>query len=248
MVHRPATRRLTMSSRATKARVFSSVHTGGRRINSGVLVEGNLIGTDPTGTIALGNSGPGVEIGDYSSGNTIGGSAPGTGNLISANAGAGVSISGTTSEGNVVVGNMIGTDPAGTIAMPNSGPGVLITGGATNNTIGGTASGAGNVIAFNASSGVVVGDGATDASTGNVIVNDSIQANTGGGIDNDSSGLLTISGSTIAGNSTTGNGGGIYNNSFATLVITSSTITGNAVGHGGSAGTTGAAASRTPAR
>ena len=262
--------------------------------NSGALVEGNLLGTDPTGTIALGNSGPGVEIGAYSSGNTIGGSAPGTGNLISANLGAGVSISGTTSVGNVVLGNEIGTDLAGTVAMPNSGPGVLITGGATNNTIGGTvagtgnlisgntgdgieisgtgttgnvvagnligtdvtgtmavrngnigveidsaasgntiggtASGAGNVIAFNASSGVVVGVGATDPSTGNAIVNDSIHSNTGAGVDNDSSGLLTISSSSIAANSTTGDGGGIDNNGFATLVVVSSTITGNAAG------------------
>ena len=107
---------------------------------------------------------------------------------------------------------------------------MLITGGATNNTIGGTASGAGNVIAFNTSYGVVVGVGATDPSTGNAIVNDSIHSNTGGGIDNDSSGLLTISSSSIAANSTTGAGGGIDNNGFATLVITSSTITGNAAG------------------
>ncbi len=61
-------------------------------------------------------------------------------------------------------------------------------------------------------------------------MNDSIHSNAGGGIDNDSSGLLTISSSWIAANSTTGNGGGIDNNGFATLVITSSTITGNAAG------------------
>ncbi len=137
---------------------------------SDILVEGNLIGTDPTGTIALGNSGPGVEIGAYSSGNTIGGSAPGAGNLISNNAGAGVSISGTTSEGNVVLGNEIGTDLAGTVAMANSGDGVLITGGATNNTIGGITatpgSGAGNLISGNTHNGVEILDAGT---TGNVV-------------------------------------------------------------------------------
>ncbi len=149
---------------------------------SGILVQGNLIGTDPTGTIALGNGGPGVEIGNNSSNNTIGGTAPGTANLISANAGAGVSISGTGTEGNLVLGNLIGTNLQGTAAIANTGDGVLISGGATNNTIGGTGAGAGNVIAFNTGVGVQVGASPTDASTGNAILENSIFANTTLGI------------------------------------------------------------------
>ncbi len=63
------------------------------------VVEGDFIGTDVTGTVALGN-GPegsysgGIHIIDSASANTIGGltASPGTGagNLISGNTGAGV--------------------------------------------------------------------------------------------------------------------------------------------------------------
>ena len=133
----------------------------------------------------------------------------------------------------MVAGNDIGTNAAGTAALGNSGDGVLIEGGASDNTIGGTASAAGNVIAFNASLGVTVGVGATDPSTGNVILYDSINGNAGGGVDNDSSGVLTISTSTISGNSTSGSAGGVVNESSGTVTITSSTIADNSASQSG---------------
>ena len=123
------------------------------------LIEGNLIGVnfDSSGNLipGLGNGGPtpgltgdteaGIVINDpadpvqTSSGNTIGGTAAGAGNIISGNAGGGIVFSGGDVAGNLVEGNLIGTNLKGTGAVANTGDGVLITGGATNNTIGGLA-------------------------------------------------------------------------------------------------------------
>ena len=48
------------------------------------VVQGNFIGTDRTGLVALGNSGNGVDI-VGSDHDTIGGTAAGAGNVISGN-------------------------------------------------------------------------------------------------------------------------------------------------------------------
>ncbi len=71
------------------------------------------------------------------------------------------------SSGNLVVGNYIGTDVHGTAALGNAVDGVLINGGSTANTIGGTATGSGNIISGNSDSGVYLSGGAT---SGNVVV------------------------------------------------------------------------------
>ena len=51
--------------------------------------------------------------------------------------GAGVLISGAGATGNVIQANDLGTDPTGTLALPNA-YGVQIMGGASNNLVGGT--------------------------------------------------------------------------------------------------------------
>ncbi len=61
--------------------------------------------------------------------------------------------------------------------------GIWITNSSSNNTIGGTAAGAGNTIAYNQSGGVFVGSSDTDPSTGNAILSNSIYANGALGID-----------------------------------------------------------------
>ena len=133
---------------------------------SGNLVQGNLIGTDPTGTIALGTSGPGVDIANGSSNNTIGGTTPGAGNLISGNTSTdGVEITNSGTSGNLLEGNVIGLNLAGTTSLANR-VGVLISAAASGNTFG-----AGNVISGNAASGVeITGTG----TTGNVVAGDYI--------------------------------------------------------------------------
>jgi titin len=124
---------------------------------SGNVVLGNFIGTDKTGTAPLGNQGPGLYLYSESSDNTIGGTAPGAGNVISANAENGIDIIGFADR-YTVQGNLIGTDKTGTAPLGNAGNGVLIDNSANHNTIGGTAAGAGNVISGNGANGVRIGD------------------------------------------------------------------------------------------
>lgn len=62
-------------------------------------------------------------------------------------------------------GNLIGTNIAGTAAIPNSRGGVILITAANNNTIGGTTAGARNVISGNGSGGILL----SNNSIGNVI-------------------------------------------------------------------------------
>src|SRR5262249_32713509 len=107
------------------------------------------------------------------------GSTPGAGNLISGNAGVGVAIRGAGTSGNMVEGNRIGTDASGIAPLGNSSVGVAIQGGASGNTVGGTAPGAGNAIAYTRQGVVVAGVG----TLGNAILGNSLFANGGLGID-----------------------------------------------------------------
>ncbi len=172
-------------------------------------LEGNFIGTDTTGTVAVGNFSSGVAIEAGAIDNTIGGTGSGAGNLISGNGnpgalvpgtgfGSGVDVYGINGgvSGNIVAGNLIGTDVTGTRPLGNLLDGVHFQEDASNNTIGGKAAGAGNVIAFNGGNGVTVGESPTDACTGDAILQNAIFANAKLGIDlgddgvtlNDSSG------------------------------------------------------------
>jgi titin len=60
-----------------------------------VIIQGNKIGTDKTGTRAIMNSGNGISIGVPGAGSIIGGTNPGEGNTIAFNCGQGVSIGAT---------------------------------------------------------------------------------------------------------------------------------------------------------
>ncbi len=107
--------------------------------------------------ISLGNA-EGVFIGAGASGNIIGGTAAGAGNVISGNGAAGVQIDGSTTSSNVLHGNFIGTNAAGSVALANGGIGVWLSNGASSNTIGGSVAGAGNVISGNLGGGVEIAD------------------------------------------------------------------------------------------
>jgi len=162
------------------------------------VVQGNFIGTDITGTKAVGNAQQGLIQGATSSTavpavtTTLGGPVAGAGNLISGNLLDGVSISGTISgggpygnlyQGSTIQGNYIGTDLTGKKALPNGGAGIAFLSDATNNTAGGTQPGAGNLIANNKSDGVHIDTQPSNGEGyGNVTVGNTILANGGAGV------------------------------------------------------------------
>ena len=121
---------------------------------SGNLIQGNKIGTDVTGTVALGNAFWGVGI--LESGREHGGWPDRrTGNIVSGNEQGGVAIQGIDAVGDLVQGNLIGTDATGTRALGNGYSGVYVGdwgdagNAASNATIDGTTAGIGNVISAN---------------------------------------------------------------------------------------------------
>ncbi len=125
------------------------------------LIAGNYIGTDATGNKGLGNF-QGISLYDFGAGNTIGGSAASAGNVISGSVENGVIISGSANSA-LVQGNFIGTDAAGTAAIPNgtidaNNPGYDLAGAITletpGNTVGGTTVGSGNLISGNDGDGI----------------------------------------------------------------------------------------------
>ncbi len=129
---------------------------------NGDLIQGNYIGTDATGTVGMGNGDDGITI-DTTSNDTIGGTTAETRNIISANDAKGIHFIFGTNSGIVVEGNDIGTDVTGTQPLGNGANGIDMFANASDNTIGGTAAGAGNVIAANNGQGIeVFGGGSPD--------------------------------------------------------------------------------------
>ena len=153
------------------------------------VVEGNFIGTGPTGTSALGNgaaapagAGGGVQLIGANE-NTIGGTVAGARNVISGNGVAGVLDNGA--QNNMIQGNFLGIGADGVTAVPNATGVWLMSPNppappAQNNIVGGTQAGSGNLIDFNSGPGVIV-SGAT--ANGDAILGNSIFANSGLGID-----------------------------------------------------------------
>jgi len=90
--------------------------------------------------------------------------------------GSAIYISGAGATGNFIVGNYLGTNLAGTAALPNAN-GVYITTGAANNTIGGTTAADRNVLSGNTSSGIDINWTGTD---GNVVLGNYIGVNAAG--------------------------------------------------------------------
>lgn len=132
-------------------------------LDTGNLIEGNLIGTDITGTKALGNGLAGIDMyGGSGSSTTVGGTAAGAANVISGNP-IGVEAAGPY----LIQGNLIGTDPSGTQSVGNTQVGVLVS------TNGSGARIVGNTIAFNGTAQLGAGAG-VEINSGDTVGNDNL--------------------------------------------------------------------------
>lgn len=143
-------------------------------------VQGTYVGTDASGTASLPNRFEGIRIEDGANNNIIGGSSPGTRNVLSGNDGQGIRLD-DGAHHNTISGNHIGTDASGTSPLPNGWSGVHIENGANSNIVGGATPSEGNVITYNDGNGISIqGSGSGD----NVIQNNRV------GIDADGTGGL----------------------------------------------------------
>jgi titin len=151
---------------------------------TGNHISNNAIGTDLNGAITdpdgvpgngdeLGNGGNGIRIDGGASSNSVD-----SGNAISGNSANGVELLGPGTNGNAIDGNFIGTDNTGSYVLQNGGDGVLISGGAQNNTVGGTDVTQRNIISGN-NNGIELTDAGTQ---GNVVENNYIGTDNSGEI------------------------------------------------------------------
>ena len=178
---------------------------------SGGTAQGNYIGTDATGTIALPNTSGGIFAGkDF----LIGGSTPLARNVISGNGGPGINIQPTSGNFGILVdGNYIGTNAAGTAALGNAQAGIVLVGsGGGSLVIGGTGAGEGNVISGNVGSGLLLSATDNVALQGNLIglASDGASAlgNSGDGVRfTDSASNTLVGGTAGGGNRIAFNGG-----------------------------------------
>jgi CSLREA domain-containing protein len=165
---------------------------------SGVVIQGNYIGTDASGMAPLGNHANGIHIGSGGD-NLIGGPNPGEGNVISGNSFLGITLD-TGTGNNTIHGNLIGPDQSGTGLIGNGRSGILVASILGSALIGGPNPGEGNVISGNAQHGILFWN--DDRVTGHQVVGNEIA-------DNGGHGILMEDGSdnTISRNAMHGNGG-----------------------------------------
>ncbi len=130
-----------------------SVWEGGHNI-----ITGNLIGTDVTGMHAMGNEGYGLYVRGHD--NRIGGYGPGTRNVISGNGAGGITLHLNGSVGNWVIGNYVGTDIDGMMALGNGMQGITAEQGAAGNL------NDGNVCSGNEMQGILIADAGSSYNSG----------------------------------------------------------------------------------
>ncbi len=197
------------------------------------MIQITHIGVDIAGVAPMPNGGNGIYI-TGSAQNIIGG-GPGLGNIISANIGDGIKISGPTAFANTIMGNKIGTDIGGMGPDPNGMSGVEID-NAPGNMVGGLNPGEENVIAYNHQKGVYIHG---SLANGSVVHNNKIGTDVSGTLDagNLQQGVMIDNGSTnVVGGPIPGSGNLISGNDMEGILITGSTANLNKV-HGNKIGT-----------
>lgn len=137
--------------------------------NNGVVIQGNLIGTDISGTQAIGNSSSAIESTGPLTNALIGGTDPNARNVISASRFSAIYLSTSNVNayaGTRIVGNYIGTDVSGlrplgnglNLASPTQAVAsvYLFSGNDSNLAIGGLLPGEANLIAYGGAAGLQV--------------------------------------------------------------------------------------------
>ncbi len=135
----------------------------------GSTIAGNHIGINTLGNSAQGNAGNGIFVLN-SPNNIIGGTSAADRNVISANGQYGIHLRNAGTTNNQVLGNYIGTTSTGDARLGNALSGIIIF-NAVNNKIGGTQTGAGNVVSGNTEEGIYIVGAATSGNTiqGNLV-------------------------------------------------------------------------------
>ena len=159
---------------------------------NGTVIQGNLIGTDPSGTAARANGQNGVYIWAGSQNTVVGGTSTAARNVISGNTNDGIDLNGVTNT--TVQGNYVGVDVNGSAAKANGGNGVALFNAANSNTVGGTGAGARNVVSGNAFDGIYLGGVSNNLVQGNYVGVNSAGTST---IGNGSVGVDILGGSQI---------------------------------------------------
>ena len=192
---------ITVDGGATD-RVFQVTETGDATFGS-ITITG---GSAPSGA-GIANDGGTVMLQD---------------STVSANAGGGITNSGSLTASAAIIGDNTGA------GITSTGGSVTVSSSAIMGNAGGISNSLGSMtvidsdISANTGGGLANNDGTMSVSTSTV------SANTGGGIDN--GGSLTISNSTISGNTAGPRGGGLTNTGTMTVVFT--TVTDNSSGEG----------------
>jgi len=209
---------------------------------TGNVIEGNFVGTDVTGAVALGNQSVGVSM--TGGGNVV------RDNVVSGNGGGGISAGATRTGGPVLVtGNLVGVDASGSAALGNAF-GVNVGGGP--NEDGPRAVVESNVVSGNAGVGIGVvsphvtvrgnsvgtdatgaralpnGNGVELTGSDHVVEDNRISGNRGDGVR-----LRAATGNTVAANRIVGNGG---NGIVATVDTARNSFLTNSIAENGALG------------
>ena len=145
-------------------------------------IQGNYVGVDATGLVAMPNESNGIGVNTGGTGNIIGGTATGAANVLSGNGTGGME----AGDGSIVQGNLVGVGYNGLTDVGNSNMGISMRGG---NTVGGNTEAARNIISGNNNLGLLIGG------SNNTIQGNYIGTNMNGevsGVGNTNAGLLFL--------------------------------------------------------
>jgi parallel beta-helix repeat protein len=199
----------------------------------GNTVQGNWFGPDASGSTATTSPRVQYQVELYSGSNTIGGSTASARNVIGNTQSNGIVV--WSGSGNVIQGNYIGTNAAGTAALGNRDSGIVLPGAstATGTIIGGVNAGEGNVISGNSGITATTGGIAIQGTgtTGTVIRGNKIGLNAAGSatIASGGYGIYTLSAGTTVGGTAAGAGNTITGYSLDGVAVVGSSATGVAI-------------------